>query len=153
MLKENTCFGADSLGTYESKLHYSNVDISFSIDGKIIRSENLRTCLVKTENDTIKILFTNGGLTGNNIIINCYQGYFESYIEFWSDYKEFNGKYSMILPLEKSTLLLNEDEFEMGDSVKGIFNCQSTLKTKYFKGKAIVKCNGCFSALIKEEWE
>jgi hypothetical protein len=153
LLKENICFGADSLETDKSNIHFSNVDISFSINGKIIRSEKLRVCLVKKESDTLKILFTNGGLIGNNIIINCYGDYFESYIELWSDYKEFNGEYSLKLPLKKSSLLLNTEVFEIGDNLKGVFKCNSILETEYFNGKAKVDCNGCFSSLIKKKWE
>lgn len=152
MLITKYCFKRDS-EVKDSNIYNSDVNISVSIDGRVIRSEELKACLIKNDQDTLKIIFTNSGLTGNNLLINCYNGYYESYIEFWSDYNEFNGENSLIIPLNNTSLILNNKVFSLGDTLSGIFNCQSILNSDYFDGEVMIESKGCFVSLIKQKWK
>ncbi len=148
----NDCFKSN-LEILDNSVHYSNMSISISIDGKLIRSEKLKACMVKNEQDTLKILFSSSGLAGNNLLINCCNGYYESYIEFWSDYDEFNGKGSLILPLNNTSLILNDEELKLDDTINGTYSCLSVVDSEYFEGEVKIESRGCFISLVKNKWE
>ncbi len=117
-----------------------------------ISSTNVFRCPISyIRNDTIIILIGDASKTSLNLYIKYSNNNYRAFAQFYSDYAQYDGKYTIEFEAVCKDFTLSKSQYEYGDTIIGRIETNIIdVSNKYFSAIDSVYFKGSFVAIIND---
>ncbi len=129
----------------ETVIQYTTKKDTFSY------TDTFRCPISYIRNDTIIILIGDASKTSLNLYIEYSNNNYQAFAQFYSDYAQYDGKYTIEFEAVCKDFTLSKSQYEYGDTVIGrIETNMIDVSNKYFSVIDSVYFKGSFVAIIND---